>query len=107
MRFSQLADPMAEQESVTRGARPVPELYFGEGCPECRGTGLLGRIGVFEMLDVGRRVQGLIRTRRDANEITDAARIEGMASLRECAIRRLAEGVTTFEEIIRITAERQ
>jgi len=35
VRFSQSADPMAEQESVTRGARPVPELYFGEGCPDC------------------------------------------------------------------------
>jgi general secretion pathway protein E len=82
-------------------------VKFGEGCPACRGTGLLGRIGVFEMLDVGRRVQGLIRSGRDANEICDAARIEGMVSLRECAIRRLAEGMTTFEEVIRITSERQ
>ncbi len=77
----------------------------GQGCPECRHTGLYGRIGVFEMLDVGRRVQALIRDGRDANEIADAARIEGMKSLRECAIRRLAEGVTTFEEVIRITAD--
>jgi len=82
-------------------------VKFGEGCPGCRSTGLLGRIGVFEMLDVGRRVQGLIRSGRDANEICDAARIEGMVSLRECAIRRLAEGMTTFEEVVRITSERQ
>jgi general secretion pathway protein E len=79
---------------------------FGEGCPDCRHTGLLGRIGIFELLDVGRRVQTLIRSGMDANEIADAARIEGMESLRECAIRRLAEGVTTFEEVIRITADR-
>ena len=79
---------------------------FGQGCPDCRHTGLYGRIGIFEMLDVGRRVQGLIREGRDANEISDAARIEGMESLRECAIRRLAEGVTTFEEVVRITADR-
>ena len=80
-------------------------VKFGEGCPQCRSTGLPGRIGVFEMLDVGRRVQTLIREGRDANEIGDAARIEGMESLRECAIRRLAEGTTTFEEVVRITAD--
>ena len=58
------------------------------------------------MLDVGRRVQGLIRAERDANEIAEAARIEGMESLRESAIRALAEGTTTFEEVVRITADR-
>ncbi|MBW2233092.1 MAG: type II/IV secretion system protein [Deltaproteobacteria bacterium] len=79
---------------------------FGQGCADCRHTGLLGRIGIFEMLDVGRRVQTLIREGKDANEVGDAARIEGMESLRECAIRRLAEGVTTFEEVVRITADR-
>ncbi len=81
-------------------------VRFGEGCPDCRHTGLLGRVGVFEMLDVGHRVQALIRERKDANEIAQAARIEGMECLRECAIRRLAEGVTTFEEVVRITADR-
>ena len=81
-------------------------VRFGEGCPDCRHTGLLGRIGIFEMLDVGHRVRTLIREGRDTNEIGDAARIEGMESLRECAIRRLAEGITTFEEVVRITADR-
>jgi general secretion pathway protein E len=80
-------------------------VRFGEGCPDCRHTGLHGRIAVFEMLEVGRRVQKLIRAGTDANEINDAARIEGMENLRECAIRRLAEGLTTFEEVVRITAD--
>lgn len=77
----------------------------GQGCAECRQTGLLGRVGTFEMLDVGRRIQSLIREGRDANEIAEAARIEGMESLREAAIRRLADGVTPFEEVIRITGD--
>ena len=77
----------------------------GQGCAECRQTGLLGRVGIFEMLDVGRRIQALIREGRDANEIAEAARVEGMENLREAAIRRLAEGVTTFEEVIRITGD--
>ena len=77
----------------------------GEGCVECRHTGLSGRTGVFEMLDVGRRVRGLINSGKDANEIQNAARIEGMESLRDAAVRKLAEGVTTFEEVARITAD--
>jgi general secretion pathway protein E len=78
---------------------------WGEGCPECRHTGLYGRSGVFEMLDVGRRVRALISEGGDANEITHAARVEGMETLREAAIRKLADGITTFEEVVRLTAE--
>jgi general secretion pathway protein E len=78
---------------------------WGEGCPECRHTGLYGRSGVFEMLDVGRRVRALISEGKDANEITHAARVEGMETLREAAIRKLADGTTTFEEVVRLTAE--
>ena len=78
---------------------------WGEGCPECRHTGLYGRSGVFEMLNVGRRVRALITEGKDANEITHAARVEGMETLREAAIRKLADGTTTFEEVVRLTAE--
>ncbi len=80
-------------------------VQWGEGCVDCRHTGLYGRTGVFEMLDVGRRVRGLINEGRDANEITNAARIEGMETLREAAIRKLADRATTFEEVLRVTAD--
>jgi len=80
-------------------------VRFGEGCVGCRHTGLFGRTGVFEMLDIGRRVQTLINESKSAAEITHAGRLEGMETLRDCAIRKLAEGVTPFEEIIRVTAD--
>jgi general secretion pathway protein E len=82
-------------------------VRWGEGCVECRHTGLYGRSGVFEMLDVGRRIRGLINEGRDAGELAHAARVEGMESLREAAIRKLADGATTFEEVVRITADSQ
>jgi general secretion pathway protein E len=85
-----------------RGSLPARS---GEGCATCRQTGLYGRTGVFEMLDVGRRVRGLISENRDASEIAHGARVEGMETLRESAIRKLAEGVTTFEEVARVTAD--
>jgi general secretion pathway protein E len=85
--------------------RDTLKVRAGEGCVDCRYTGLYGRSGVFEMLDVGRRVRGLINEGKDANEINNAGRIEGMQSLRDAAVRKLAEGLTTFEEVIRVTAD--
>ena len=57
------------------------------------------------MLDVGRRIRELIKKGEDAHEIGRAARVEGMESLRESALRRLADGQTTYEEVCRITAD--
>jgi general secretion pathway protein E len=85
--------------------REALSARWGEGCPECRHTGLYGRSGVFEMLDIGRRVRALITEGKDAGEIAHAARVEGMETLREAAIRKLADGSTTFEEVVRLTAE--
>jgi general secretion pathway protein E len=81
------------------------KVRWGEGCIDCRHTGLFGRTGVFEMLDVGRRIRALVNDGKDANEIAQAARIEGMEPLREAALRKLAEGVTTFEEVARLAAD--
>jgi general secretion pathway protein E len=80
-------------------------VRWGEGCVDCRQTGLYGRTGVFEMLDVGKRVRALINEGKDANEIDRAARIEGMENLREAALRKLAEGQTTYEEVARVTVD--
>jgi general secretion pathway protein E len=85
--------------------RDTLRVRSGEGCVDCRYTGLYGRSGVFEMLDVGKRVRGLINAGKDANEINNAGRIEGMQSLRDAAIRKLAEGLSTFEEVMRVTAD--
>ncbi|HTO51882.1 MAG TPA: GspE/PulE family protein [Myxococcota bacterium] len=80
-------------------------VRWGEGCVECRHTGLYGRSGVFELLDVGRRVRDLIKKGEDATEIARAAKVEGMETLRESALRRLAEGLTTYGEVVRVTAD--
>ena len=80
-------------------------VRWGEGCVECRQTGLYGRTGVFELLNIGRRVRDLIKKGEDASEIARAAKVEGMETLRESALRRLAEGVTTYEEVVRVTTD--
>ncbi len=75
----------------------------GQGCHECRGTGYLGRSGIFEILPVDESVKALIVDGRDAPEIKREAVKNGMRTLRQSALRKLAEGVTTFEEVVRVT----
>jgi general secretion pathway protein E len=79
-------------------------VYNGLGCLDCRSTGYVGRTGVFEVLPVSPKIIKLIREDADAVRITKTAREEGMMLLRECAIKKLGEGVTTFEEVLRVTA---
>ncbi|MFO0724779.1 MAG: GspE/PulE family protein [Myxococcota bacterium] len=77
----------------------------GEGCVRCRSTGLYGRTGIFEMLDVTMKVRRLIHEGKDSKEIMKAAVADGMVTLRQAAIRKLAQGLTTYEEIFRMTSE--
>jgi general secretion pathway protein E len=75
----------------------------GEGCHECRGTGYLGRTGIFEMLPVDDAIKEKVLAGADAPEIKRTAVEHGMRTLRQSALRKLAEGVTTFEEVVRVT----
>ncbi|NOZ84778.1 MAG: Flp pilus assembly complex ATPase component [Deltaproteobacteria bacterium] len=78
-------------------------VKYGDGCVICRGTGLYGRTGVFEVLPMTNRIYKLVVSQAPSTEITKAARMDGMMTLRECAIKKLAQGTTSFEEVIRVT----
>ncbi|MBW3564144.1 MAG: GspE/PulE family protein [Acidobacteria bacterium] len=75
----------------------------GEGCQKCRNTGYFGRSGIFELLEIDSTMRELIDRSEDFLTIKDVATKNGMRTLRESALRKLAEGVTTFEEVIRVT----
>jgi general secretion pathway protein E len=76
----------------------------GEGCFECRQTGYLGRSGIFEILSIDDKVKELIIEGSDAQLIKREAVRLGMKTLRQSALRKLADGITTFEEVVRVTA---
>ncbi|MEO0205533.1 MAG: type IV-A pilus assembly ATPase PilB [candidate division WOR-3 bacterium] len=78
-------------------------LYRGEGCKECRGTGYKGRIGVFENMLVTARIRELILKKAPAEDIERVAVEEGMMTLRESALEKLRQGLTSVEEVIRET----
>ncbi len=86
----------------------VPEgkrikVHEGQGCFECRGTGYMGRTGIFEILPVDDAIKHLVVNGSDAPEIKREAVKNGMRTLRQSALRKLAEGITTFEEVVRVT----
>jgi general secretion pathway protein E len=87
--------------SVPPGKRV--KVKEGEGCFECRNTGYLGRTGIFEIMPLDDGVKNLIIQGSDAPEIKREAVKNGMRTLRQSALRKLAEGVTTFEEVVRVT----
>jgi general secretion pathway protein E len=92
-------------ELRTQGQNPELMVAFGEGCVQCRSTGLLGRTGVFEVLEVDDKIRKLVIAKSSSKEILKQARHDGLSTLRESAIKKLAKGVTSFDEVLRVTAE--
>ena len=78
-------------------------FYSNVGCEICNFTGYRGRTSIHELLDVTDNIRELILDRRPGSEIRRAARVEGLISLREAAVARIAEGLTTLHEINRVT----
>jgi general secretion pathway protein E len=75
----------------------------GAGCNRCRNTGYYGRTGIFEILPIDNAIRDLIERGEDFLKIKDVAIKRGMRTLRQSALRKLAEGVTSFEEVVRVT----
>jgi general secretion pathway protein E len=75
----------------------------GEGCKECRGTGYKGRTGIFEVLDLNESIKSIVTGSVELGDLVAAARETGLESLRQVGIRKMLEGVTTYEEVIAMT----
>jgi type IV pilus assembly protein PilB len=78
-------------------------FYKGVGCIECNGTGFHGRLPVSELLVLSDPIRELILAKRPAAEIRRAAKEEGMSFLRESALEKVFQGVTTLREINKVT----
>jgi len=97
----------AFREEVIRESGFVPdgELREGRGCEACGGTGYRGRTGIFELLRITDGIREKILARADTGSIRERAVAEGMTLLREDGWRKVRAGVTTIEEVIRVTRE--
>ncbi|MBI4656765.1 MAG: Flp pilus assembly complex ATPase component TadA [Elusimicrobia bacterium] len=79
-------------------------LSRGTGCELCTKTGYKGRVGIHEILEINDEIRALIMEKAHISKIKEAARKNGMLTLRESAVRKLFAGYTTVEEVIRVTA---
>ncbi len=80
-------------------------IFRGKGCSDCMGTGYRGRTGIYELLLVDDRIRSLILKNSDSNTIKREAIKRGMHTLRIDGSRKVIEGITTIEEVLRVTQE--
>ncbi|MBD3940690.1 Flp pilus assembly complex ATPase component TadA [Microbacterium sp. NEAU-LLC] len=81
----------------------VPQLFKAVGCPACSGTGYRGRVALHEIMTLTDDIESLVVTRATGSEIRQAALREGMVSLRDDGWSKVAQGLTTIEEVLRVS----
>lgn len=79
------------------------KIFRGEGCRDCRQTGYRGRLGIYELLSVDNDLREMIVQRRSAGDIQEAAKAKGLKLMREDGWAKVRQGITTMEEIVRVT----
>ena len=80
-------------------------LYRGKGCPQCLHTGYRGRKGIYEIMNVDDSIQSLILKTSESNIIRNKGIESGMITLREDGAQAVLDGITTIEEVLRVTQE--
>ncbi len=88
---------------ITPADLPGGVLYRPVGCPQCMSTGYRGRSGIYELLPVDEGVRDLVMRGADSNAIKEAARRAGMVTLREDGVCKVVAGLTSAEEVLRVT----
>jgi general secretion pathway protein E len=82
-------------------APPPDEVFRPVGCLECRNTGYLGRVGIYEILTMTPDVKRFVTEKYDLMPLTQAAYKDGMRPLRVSGATKVAQGLTTFEEVLK------
>lgn len=97
--------PATDDEKRQLGVPNTEQLIINEpvGCQECGNTGYRGRIGIYEIMTITKRIRNLIAAGASADEIKKAAEQEGMSSLRSSAAKYVKEGVTSINEMLKVT----
>jgi type II secretion system protein E len=97
--------PAADLQALGVTPDPGVTLFRGRGCDECRGTGYRGRSGIYELFDISEETRSLALRRASSREIRRHAIENGMVTLRLDGWAKAQEGLTTVEEVLRVTQE--
>ena len=95
----------ADLDALGVSAPVGTQLYRGKGCEDCRGTGYRGRMGIYELFPITEDARSLMLRRASSRDIRQHAVGAGMITLRFDGWRRACEGLTTVEEVLRVTQE--
>lgn len=96
---------LLQEFGLPKMSKPIT-VYEGQGCEDCNFTGYFGRRGIFEFLMLNEEINGMILNRANASQIKHKAMELGMRTLRQCGWEKIKAGITTPEEVIRVTQER-
>jgi len=96
-------DKLQEEFKKYFGTKNEISLYHGEGCDICHGSGYQGRIGIFEVLVVNDEIRDGITNKENSEKIQEAAIKAGMTTMLDDGIQKVKDGITTLEEVIRVT----
>jgi len=95
---------ISKQELDKRGAR-ARVFYKGSGCPKCNSTGYYGRIAILEALLIDDHIRDMVMRKASSDEMKEYGIKQGMMTLRDNAVENFIMGITTLEEVIRVTTE--
>jgi len=79
------------------------ELFTGSGCEDCRGSGYFGRVGIYELLIINDKCRDVINKDPAVNNMRRAFHESGQPSLFDDGIQKVKQGLTTIEEVLRVT----
>ena len=88
-------------------AKPPARVFAPQGCLECRDTGYMGRMGIYELLPLSDKVQALVQTETDLDALRKQALKEGMRTLRLSGAQKVGAGLTTISEVLRVAPASQ
>jgi type IV pilus assembly protein PilB len=109
-----VASKQAEEENgkltmrapdVGPDGKPIVYLYRGKGCDRCGGSGYSGRVGIFEVLDISENISRMIMENVTDAQIRDAGIKQGMLTMIQDGFLKALEGITTLEEVLRVSKE--
>src|SRR5437667_11119190 len=103
MHSEQLPASALPAECRPDNAAATVTTYRAVGCSQCRNIGYHGRLGIFELVDVDEAMQSLIARTSESNVLREAARKNGMKTLRQDGVEKALAGVITREEVLRVT----
>ena len=106
LRGGQVIDNLPREISAKYfGSSETARVYFGKGCESCHDTGYLGREGIYEVMLISDEIRDAIVKRLDASKIQAIAITGGMKTMLENGIEKVKQGITTAEEVLRVTKE--